>query len=197
MNVADLDAPRRAAVKAALRPGETVRWIGLPDPSKSAESGRAGFTLAYVWLGIVGLWQAGALTAAIVSGRWEAWFYVAVGSVFLAIGLFFWWLAIRGRWRARNKLHLVTDQRVLSLDLVDPKETVEIGPDSIGYAEPVTRAGGHGDIEIGHGEPGVSAREASDFHHLRGVADVNGAIKALRLLVNDRGRSLVTEAPDD
>jgi hypothetical protein len=193
----DLDPPRRAAVKAALRPGEKVRWIGLPDPSKSAESGQAGFTLAYVWLGIVGLWQAGALTAAIASGLPEAWYYVAVGSVFLAIGLFFWWLAIRGHWRARNKVHLVTDQRVLSLDLVDPKETVEIGPDSIGYAEPVTRPGGHGDIEIGHGEAGVSAREASAFHHLRGVADVNGAIKALRLLVNDRGRSLVTEAPDD
>jgi hypothetical protein len=37
----DLDPPRRAAVKAALRPGEKVRWIGLPDPSKSAESGQA------------------------------------------------------------------------------------------------------------------------------------------------------------
>jgi hypothetical protein len=197
LTLSALPPEARAAVEAALLPGEAVRWLGLPDPAKSPGNTGAGFTLAYVWLGIAGLWEAGALTAAIASGLIEAWYYVAVGAVFIGIGLLFLVRAASEQRAARRRIHLVTDQRLLTLDLADPAKSLTIRPAEIGYAEPVTRPGGHGDIEIGHGAAGVTAKEASAFHHLRGVGDVNGAIKALRRLVNDQGGSLVTEAPDD
>lgn len=194
---ADLSEDRRAALAAVLRPGERVRWTGLPDPSRSPSQGGVSYNLAYVWLGITGLWQAGALTAAIASGLAVAWYYVGVGALFNGIGVLFYLRALREDRDARRIVHVVTDQRLITVDLAHPGQSVEIAPDAIGYAEPVTRPGGAGDIEVGHGASGVTAREATAFHHLRGVEDVNGAIKALRLLVGDAGRSLSTEAPED
>ncbi|MDP3547365.1 MAG: hypothetical protein Q8S29_14435 [Phreatobacter sp.] len=197
MSPADLPEDRRAALAAVLRPGERVRWIGLPDPSRSPSHSGVSFNLAYVWLGITGLWQAGALTVAIASGLTVAWYYVGIGSIFLAIGGLFYLRAIRESRDARRVFHVITDQRLLTIDLAHPANSIEIAPDAIGYAEPETRPGGAGDIEIGHGAAGITAREATAFHHLRGVEDVNGAIKALRLIVGDAGRSLATEAPED
>jgi len=196
MKLADLSEDRRAAVEAALQPGEAVRWIGLPDPSRSAAGG-PGFTLAYVWLAVTGLWQAGALAAAVRLGFGPAWFYVAVGGVFIAIGVLFYLRALRESREARRIVHVITDRRLVTLDLAHPGRSLAIGADEIGYAEPATRPGGAGDIEVGHGPAGVDARSAAAFHHLRGVGNVNGAIKALRLMVADTGRSLVTEAPEN
>lgn len=192
-----LDPVMRAAAEAVLEPGETVRWLGVPDPSLSPGENGAGFTAAWVWLGLTGLWQAGALTAAILSGLVEAWYYVGVGTLFMSLGLFLLVRAIRERRDARRRLHLVTDRRLITIDLADPRRSLVLTPAEIGYAEPVTRPGGTGDIEIGHGPAGTTAAGADRFHHLRGVAGVDAAIKALRLTMQDAGLRLVTRAPED
>lgn len=195
--LAGLDPLMRAEAEAVLEPGETLRWVGVPDPSRSPGETGAGFTAAWVWLGITGLWQAGALAAAILSGLVEAWYYVGIGALFMAIGLLLLARAIRERRDARRRLHLVTDRRVLTIDLADPRRSLALMPAEIGYAEPVTRPGGAGDIEIGHGAPGTSARAADRFHHMRGVENVERAIKAMRHLMNDAGLRLPTRAPED
>jgi hypothetical protein len=192
-----LDPLMRAAAEAVLEPGETVRWLGIPDPSLSPGETGAGLTAAWVWLGIAGLWEAGALTAAIFSGLIAAWAYVGIGTLFMGLGLFLLVRAIRARRQARRRLHLVTDRRLITIDLADPRRSLVLTPAEIGYAEPVTRPGGAGDIEIGHGAPGITARTADRFHHLRGVAQVEGAIRAIRQLMNDAGLRLVTRAPED
>ncbi|WP_439573309.1 hypothetical protein [Phreatobacter sp.] len=197
MTLPNLDPLMRAAAEAVLEPDETVRWLGIPDPSRSPGETGAGFTAAWVWLGITGLWQAGALTAALLSGFPEAWYYVGIGSLFMAIGLLLLFRALRERRDARRRLHLVTDRRVITIDLADPRRSLVLTPAEIGYAETVTRPGGAGDIEIGHGAPGTSARDADRFHHLRGVEQADAAIKAMRLLMGDAGLRLVTKAPED
>lgn len=194
---AGFDPVMRAAAAALLEPDETVRWLGVPDPSCSPGENGAGFTAAWVWLGITGIWQAGALGAALLSGFVEAWFYVGIGTLFMAIGLLLLARAVRERRDARRRLHLVTDRRMLTIDLADPRRSLVLTPAEIGYAEPLTRPGGAGDIEIGHGAPGTTARAADRFHHLRGVPNVEGAIRAMRQLMNDAGLRLVTRAPGD
>ena len=197
IRVADLSPERRTAVQAALVPGEVVRWIGLPDPSKSPGGSGQGFTPAYVWLGIVGVWQAGALTAALASGLAVAWYYVAVGCVFMALGGLFYRRALVEHRAAQARLHLVTDRRLLTIDLADLRASLALSPAEIAYAEPTVGRQGHGDIEIGHGEPGTLAWDIEMFHHIRGVGDVEAAIKALRRLLAEHGRVLATVAPDD
>jgi hypothetical protein len=197
IRLADLVPEARAAVEAVLAPGETTRWIGVPDSARSPGAPGATFTPVYIWFGIVGLWQAGALIAAIVSGLLVAWYYVAVGCLFMAVGGLFYWRTLRERHAAEARIHMVTDRRVVTIDLAEPSASLALRPAEIGYAEPDLRPDGYGDIEIGHGDPGTPLEEIERFHHFRGVSDVQGAIKALRRLMADHGRSLVTEAPDD
>lgn len=131
-----LDPLMRAAAEAVLEPGETVRWLGIPDPSLSPGETGAGLTAAWVWLGIAGLWEAGALMAAILSGLIAAWAYVGIGTLFMGLGLFLLVRAIRARRQARRRLHLVTDRRLITIDLADPRRSLVLTPAEIGYGSP-------------------------------------------------------------
>lgn len=181
----------------ALAPGETLRWQSGSDLARSP-GGEGRNTAGWVWLGLVAPWEIIALVAAVASGDARIWLYPAVGSLFLGIGGLLLWRARAERKMAARRFYAITDRRVMTAvgGAVHAIEGARIV-----YAEPQTVKGGFGDIEIGYvrGEagPAIAARDADGFHHLRGVAKVNDAIKALRRLVADQGRSLATEAPDD
>lgn len=197
IRMADLVPEASTAVEAVLAPGETVRWIGVPDSTRSPGVPAASFTPVTIWFAIVGLWQAGALVAALASGLLVAWYYVGVGCLFMAVGGLFYRRTRAERRAAEARIHLVTDRRLVTIDLDQPQASLVLHPAEIGYAEPDLRPDGYGDIEIGHGDPGTPLEEIERFHYLRGIGDGAGAIAALRRLLSDHGRSLVTVAPDD
>lgn len=193
----ELPPDRRAALDQALEPGETLRWLSGSDLSRSA-SGEGRNTAGFVWLGLVAPWEIMALVAAFFAGDPRIWIYPAVGALFLGIGGLLLLRARAERRVAARRLYAITDRRLLTLT-GEARQAIDGA--RIVYAEPRPTRSGFGDIEIGsvRGEAhaAIVARDADAFHHLRGVAKVNDAVKALRRLVADRGRSLTTEAPDD
>lgn len=186
-----------ARLAPLLEPGETLRWQSGSDLARSL-SGEGRNRAGLIWMALIAPWEIMALVAAIFAGDPRVWLYPAVGALFLGIGVLLLVRAWGERQAAAARLYAITDRRVLTLagtalQAIDGARIV--------YAEPRTGPGGFGDIEIGsvrgEGGPAITARDADGFHHLHGVAKVNDAIKALRRLVADQGRSLATEAPDD
>lgn len=108
----------RQALQPHLLPGESVRWLGRPDPRRLLNSGDI-FLIPFslLWGGFALFWEGGVLGLGSqapdhpVDGFFALW-----GVPFVVVGQYFiWGRFVYKRWDRRRTVYAVTDQRVLVL----------------------------------------------------------------------------------
>jgi hypothetical protein len=106
------------ALQPHLLPGESVRWIGRPNPDRLFSSGDVFLVpFSLMWGGFALFWEASVLGAGLQSSPGGAWWFGALwGIPFVLIGQYFiWGRFLYRRWDRRRTIYAITDQRVLAL----------------------------------------------------------------------------------
>lgn len=179
---------QRRMIDDQLRPGETVKWTGTPDPGAFAKiprlwaqtvfgSGYALFALTFI----------GEAAASVGGGIGLA--FLLVPLMFFAIGVYMASVMLRLGWRAVRTIYAITDQRVLIVEQKnDGAVTSTIAPAEISQVMVRRSADGSGTIRLRDTWGKAMFAGSVDFvtfdDALWGVADVaeaSAAIDALRL----------------
>ncbi len=192
----DADTPLAVPVNAELRRGEIVRWSGRPEGPPPILTLLVGGLFALVWMGFSLVWESSALYF-----FWDSWFGAGVtntprvvslimavfGLPFVAVGLGMLAYPLLAARRRRNTIFVVTNQRLMRLNLARVASVESIEARQIFQTVRKDRANGFGDVEVLR-----STATDSDGHlieakfTLDGLHDARGAEKALAELARQR-----------
>ena len=189
---ADLTAAEAERLARHLSPGETVEWLGRPDPTKHFSRGDVFLVpFSILWCGFAIFWEAAA-----VGGHAGA-FFALWGVPFVLVGLYF----VVGRFfykaqRKRRTLYAVTSERVLSIVATGRGEAVDASYlAAIPGVTTVVGAGGTGTVSFGNVSPaatwygnsglelmgrGAGAPPALTFYDVEGPQGVAELVERLR-----------------
>lgn len=113
----------RARVMAALEPGETLLYVGMPTPLRTMRPLLPAAVFAVLWTAFSAIFSiVGAMTV------WQAMteadaktplalglFFFGIGTLFSLIGLAMFSMPFRQLWRAAVTAHAVSDRRLISV----------------------------------------------------------------------------------
>src|SRR5262245_41285862 len=144
-----LPEPVRALVQAELQPGESVRWLDQPIPTRFALSALPVFLFAIPWTAFSLFWIWGASQAK-CDGR-EAGLFALFGIPFVLVGLGMFASPGWAMRRARRTVYLVTDRRavVLSAGFGGAVSVRSFEPEKLGNLRRDQRADGSGSLVFG------------------------------------------------
>jgi hypothetical protein len=195
-----LDPDMDAAVRAELRSGERLVWVGRPDPRRALRGSLGATVFGLFFAGFATFWIAGAAAGVWFSNTTAPadgapaqpiaklfLLFPCFGLPFLAIGL---WLASTPLWamrRARRTVCCVTDQRAFEVHLGRARTTKSWAPDDLGTVEKTVYADGRGTVFFATERvQGSKGRVRTVQQGFVGVDDPNGCEQAIVSLVATR-----------
>lgn len=184
---------REEIAHSELREGETLLWVGEPDPLRAA--------IQCMILSIFGaVWTGGCIVSVVSSTRespgMEHAMYWVLAAPFLAVGAALFLTPLWNYLWAQATTYAITDQRVMIITILHSRRVQSFGRDEIVLYEIVERRDGSGDLAIARGTVRDSdGRDASYRIKFIGIPEVRSVERLLRATFWDsdprilRGRS--------
>lgn len=133
-------------VRSELKPGESIVWVGQPDPKRAVWFGFALWFFFIPWTAFALFWTAGAAGFKIPTFSRMSDLFMLFGVPFILIGLaglsspYYIWK------KALNTVYLITDRRAISIEGWRTWTVRTYPPEKLGSIVRKERSDGSGDL---------------------------------------------------
>ena len=182
-----LPEPARGLVETELRPGEGLRWVGQPLPSRMALGGLPALLFAVPWtaFALFWTWNAAQISCPNPNSSLEARMFPFFGVPFILVGLGMFTTPLWLMRAARRTVYVVTDRRAIVLrgSWFGSVTVRSFEPEKLGDLSRNQRADGSGDLVFGQdvkvGNRGATRLVDYGFLGLRDVREAEEYVDAL------------------